>query len=77
MTEGNTKDIGIASDKSNFVVGLTLIIWSIAFAILVGTDTIGWYSSLLAFVFLFPPIGSYLLISSIVNIFEVVNKEKQ
>lgn len=76
MTESAEKS-GIASDMSGFVLGLTLIIWSLELAILIGLDTTGLYDSMLVFVFLFPPVGSYLLLSGALNILKVVSKEKQ
>ena len=67
MTEKKKVKIGIAAEMGGFTVGLSLIIWSIISAIqgLVNPQ-------LLAFTIVLPPLGSYLAITSAVDILRVI-----
>ena len=76
MTEKKKTKIGLAAETGGCVMGLSLIIWSIIIAILVGTDTTGLYQSMLVFTFLLPPLGSFFAITSAMDILKVIqNKE--
>ena len=72
MTEESEVKIGIDSEKGTFAGGLTIIIWSIIIGILAGTDTTGIYHSMLIIAFLLPPLGSYLVVTSAVNILRAI-----
>ncbi len=67
MTENKKVKIGIAAEMGGFTVGLSLIVWSIASAIqgLVNPQ-------LLAFTIILPPLGSYFVITSAVDILRAI-----
>ncbi len=79
MTEDNKKeDLGLASFKANFTIGLSLLIWSLA-GIAFEASTTGFTvaSWSVIFAFAFPPLGAYMVISSFIDIQRVLQKEQQ
>ncbi|TFG99787.1 hypothetical protein E4H12_01500 [Candidatus Thorarchaeota archaeon] len=76
MTEGTKTKIGITAEMGGFAFGLALIIWSINLAILAGTVTTGIYQPALAGALLLPPLGSYFVITSAVDILRVIRTEE-
>ena len=79
MTEdGKDRDLGPSSYKGGFTIGVSLIIWSlagIAFgAALTGSTLAGNYTVIL---FIFPPIGAYLIIDSVIGIARVLQNERE
>lgn len=67
MSESAKVRSDVALDKVEFTVGLTLIIWSIVIAMT--TIPYGFISFLL---FVFPPIGAFLIINSVTNILRAI-----
>ncbi|MGY5880733.1 MAG: hypothetical protein RTV31_10805 [Candidatus Thorarchaeota archaeon] len=70
MTDGKNINSGLGPEMGGFAFGLSLIVWSIICGIqgLVNPQ-------LLAFTIILPPLGSYIVITSAVDILRVIRNE--
>ena len=71
MTKGKDINRGLGPEMVGFAFGLSLIIWSIIVAIMGLANP-----QLLAISIILPPIGSYIVITSAVDILRVVRNEE-
>ena len=71
MTEGKDINRGLGPEMGGFAFGLSLIIWSIIVAIMGLANP-----QLLAISIILPPIGSYIVITSAVDILRVIRNEE-